>query len=472
MLGGGAAGLVASVSAAAVGARVALVEESEQPGGDCLFTGCVPSKSMIASAKLAHGMRTAGELGLEPHEPEIDFARVMERVQRVIGEAARRDTPESLREKGVEVVRARGRFAGPGLVRAGERELAYRTAIVATGSVPALPPIPGLERSGALTSETVWDLRERPHRLAVLGGGPVGVELAQAFARLGSRVEIVESSDRLLPVEEPEAGRLVEEVLSSEGVAVHTGARVESVEPSPVGAGRLVAGELSVDYDRLLVAVGRSHRTEDLGLETVGVQVGGDGALKVDDRLRTTGDRIWAAGDVVGRLYFTHVAGMHGLIAMANALFRVRRGIEGETVPWVTFTDPEVARVGLCEKQARQRLGYEPTVLHHDLAESDRALTAGETNGFAKLVSDRRGRLLGATVVAPAAGESIAELTRAVNTQGKVSSISQTVHAYPTFSEAPARAADGWWHRRYLNPRGRRLLRPLLAVLRVVDHPR
>lgn len=472
VLGGGAAGLVASVTAAAAGARVVLVEEGEQPGGDCLFTGCVPSKSLIASAKLAHSMRTAGELGLPPSQPEIDFARVMQRVQRVIGQAARPDTPESLERKGVEVVRARGRFAGPGLVRAGGRDLPYRAAVIATGSVPALPPIPGLREFGALTSETVWELRQRPERLAVLGGGPVGVELAQAFGRLGSRVAILESSDELLPREESEAGRFVAGVLGSEGVAVHTGARVESVERDGDGAGRLVAGDLSVEYDRLLVALGRSHSTQDLGLETVGVEVADDGSVKVDDRLRTSGDRIWAAGDVVGQLYFTHVAGLHGLTAMANALFRARRGIDGQTVPWVTFSDPEVARVGLTEEQARERLGGEPVVLRHDLADSDRALTAGQPHGFAKLVADRRGRLLGATVVAPTAGESIAELTGLVAGRGKVGSLSQTVHAYPTFSESPARAADGWWYRRYLNPRGRRLLRPLLALLRAIDRPR
>lgn len=472
VLGGGAAGLVASVSAAAAGARVVLVEEAEQPGGDCLFTGCVPSKSLIATAKLAHAMRTADGLGLQASEPTIDFARVMERVQQVIGQAAVPDTPESLATKGVEVVRARGRFAGPGLVRAGGRSLPYRAAIVATGSVPALPPIPGLLESGALTSETVWKLRERPERLAVLGGGPVGVELAQAFRRLGSRVEIVESSPELLPKEEADAGRFVAGVLESEGVVVRTGAQVERVEPRQSGAGRLVAGGHSIEYDRVLVALGRSHRTQDLGLETVGVELAEDGALRTDERLRTTGDRIWAAGDVVGRLYFTHVAGLHGLTAMANALFRARRGIDAQTVPWVTFTDPEVARVGLTEEQARRRLGGEPVVLRHDYAESDRALTAGETQGFAKLVADRRGRLLGATVVAPAAGESIAELTRVVAGKGSVGSVSQTVHAYPTFSEGPARAADGWWAHRYLNPRGRLLLRPLLALLRAVDRPR
>jgi len=472
VLGGGAAGLVASVSAAAAGARVALVEQEAQPGGDCLFTGCVPSKSLLAAAKLARDMRTADRLGLPATEPDVDFARVMERVQDTVRAAGRPDTPDALASRGVEVVRAHGRFDRPGVVTAGGRELRYRAAIVATGSRPALPAIPGLGEADPLTNETVWDLRERPERLAVIGGGPVGVELAQAFARLGSRVELVESSPTLVPREESEAGRFLAGVLRAEGVGVHLGAPAERVEPANGGAGRLWAGGRSLEYDRLLVALGREHPTDDLGLERVGVDVREDGAVKVDERLRTTGDRIWAAGDAVGGLYFTHVAGLHGLVAMANALFRARRSVQGETVPWVTFTDPELGRVGLTEEQARRRLGREPVVLRHDYAESDRALTAAEAQGFAKLVADRRGRLLGATVVAPAAGESIAELTRLVREGATVADLSQTVHAYPTFSEGPARAADGWWYRRYLNPRGRRLLRPLLAVLRAVDSPR
>jgi pyruvate/2-oxoglutarate dehydrogenase complex dihydrolipoamide dehydrogenase (E3) component len=472
VLGGGTAGLVASTTAAGLGARVVLVEEAEQPGGDCLFTGCVPSKSLIASASLAHRMRTAERLGLARAEPSVDFARVMQRTREVIERAGARDTVAALESQGVEVVRATGRFVRPGIVEAGERRLVYRAALIATGSRPAMPPIPRLGDAHPLTSENLWDLRELPRRLAVLGGGPVGVELAQAFSRLGSTVEVVEAETELLPREDREAGRFVAEVLEAEGIAVHRGGAAERVEPIAGGAGVLVTGKSRVEFDRLLVALGRTPRTGGLGPENVGVELDGAGAVRVDARLRTTGDRIWAAGDVTGALYFTHVAGYHGLVGAANALFHARRSVDHSAIPWVTFTDPEVARVGLTERQARERLGVDPLVFRYDYADSDRALTAGEAHGFAKLVCDGRGRLLGATIVAPAAGESIAEVARLVREHEKVAALSQQVHAYPTFSEGPARAADEWWRHKYLNPRGRRRLAPLLALLRATDRVR
>jgi pyruvate/2-oxoglutarate dehydrogenase complex dihydrolipoamide dehydrogenase (E3) component len=472
VIGGGTAGLIASVYAARIGARVVLVEQAEQPGGDCLFTGCVPSKSLIASAQLAHEMRTADRLGLERTEPRIDFARVMERIRDVIRQAGVRDSVERLESEGVEVLRALGRFARPGVVQAGERELRFRAAIIATGSRPELPPIPGLGEAEPLTTETVFDLRELPSRLAVLGGGPTGVELGQAFARLGSRVEIVEAESVLLPREDPEAGRFLTDTLASEDVGIHVGASATRVEPAQGGAGVLLAGQKRIEYDRLLVALGRRPASDDIGLGNVGVEVDGRGFVKVDERLRTTGNRIWAAGDAVGGMHYTHVAGHQGLTAMANALFRARRSFDYSAVPRVTFTDPEVASVGPSEAEARKRLGGDPLVLRHDYAESDRALTAGTARGFAKLVTGRRGRLLGATLVAPAAGESIAELAALVGDGGTVADLSQRIHAYPTYSEGPARAAEQWWSHRYLNPRGRRLLRPLLATLRALDRPR
>jgi pyruvate/2-oxoglutarate dehydrogenase complex dihydrolipoamide dehydrogenase (E3) component len=472
VLGGGTAGLIASLYGARVGARVALVEQAEQPGGDCLFTGCVPSKSLIASAQRAHDIRTADGLGLEPSEPSLDFARVMERIQEVIRRAGVRDTSQHLESEGVEVVRAFGRFARAGVVEAGGRELRFRAAIIATGSRPAVPPIPGLEGADFLTNETVLDLRELPARLTVLGGGPVGCELGQAFARLGSRVEIVEAAPVLLPGEDGEVGRLIADTLAGEGVALQLGAPVTRVEPAPAGGGVLVAGERRVEYGKLLLALGRAPANGGVGLENVGVGLDERGFVKVDARLRTTGDRIWAAGDALGRMHFTHVAGHQGLTAMANALFRARRSFDYSAVPRVTFTDPEVASVGLSETDARERLGRDPLVLRHDYAESDRALTAGTAHGFAKLVTGRRGRLLGATLAAPAAGESIAELAALLRQGGTVADLSQAIHAYPTYSEGPARAAEQWWSRRYLNPRGRRLLRPLLATLRALDRPR
>lgn len=475
VLGGGTAGLIASITAAKVGARVALIDPGP-PGGDCLFTGCVPSKTLLASAALAHDMRTADRLGLEPVAPRFEFARVMEHVQTVIERAGEPDSPERLRAHGVEVIRGAGRFTAPGAIEVDGRSLDYRAAVVATGSRPAMAAIDGLEDADPLTNEDVWELRAQPERLAVVGGGPVGAELAQAFARLGSRVDLLEASGRLLSGEEPEAGELVASVLRSDGVRVHTEARLARVEAEAGGRGMALladgGAERAIAYDRLLVATGRRPVIEGLGLDAVGVELTDGGAIRVDERLRTTGDRVYAAGDVTGQLYFTHVAGYHGLVAAANALFRARRKVDHAAVPWVTFTDPEVARVGLSERQAAERLGSEPLVFCHDYAESDRALTAANARGFAKLVCDRRGRLLGATIAAPAAGESIAEIARLVRDGGRVADLSQAVHAYPTFSEGPARAADGWWEHRYLTPTTRRWLTPLLAALRHLDRPR
>lgn len=472
VLGGGTAGLIASIYAARAGARVVLVERAEQPGGDCLFTGCVPSKSLLASAQRAHDMRTADRLGVDPVEPSLDLTRVMERIQEVIGRAGVRDTAEHLGSEGVEVVRAPGRFARPGVVDAGGRALLYRAAIIATGSQPAVPPIPGLAGAEFLTSETVWDLRELPARLTVLGGGPVGTELGQAFSRLGSRVEIVEASAGLLPTEDPEAGRLIGDALAGEGVEVRLGTEVSRVESQDGGGGLLQAGQDRISYERLLVALGRKPAGEDIGLANVGVEVDARGFVKVDARLRTTGDRIWAAGDAVGGMNYTHVAGHQGLTAMANALFRARRSFDPLTVPRVAFTDPEVGAIGLSEAEARERLGREPLVLRHDYAESDRALTAGTASGFAKLVTGRRGRVLGATVVGPAAGESIAEIAVLMARGGTAADLSQVMLPYPTYAEGPARAAEQWWTERYLTPRGRRVLRPLHALLRALDRPR
>jgi pyruvate/2-oxoglutarate dehydrogenase complex dihydrolipoamide dehydrogenase (E3) component len=470
VLGGGTAGLVASRTAAGLGARVALVE-AERPGGECLWTGCVPSKALLASAALAQGMRSAAELGIAPVEPEVDFPAVMERVRSVIRAAGEPDRPERLEAEGIEVIRARGRFLGPGAIAAGGRALRYRAALIATGSRPSPPAVPGLAEARPLTSETVWDLGEPPRRLAVLGGGPTGVELGQALARLGSEVTIVERLPRLLAGEDAEASALLADLLRAEGVALRLGASAERVEPDGRGSGALAVGDERIEFDRVLVAAGRRAETGELCLERAGVEVGADGSVRVDRFLRTSAGHVYAAGDVVGELRFTHVAAYHALVAVANALFRARRRAEREWIPRVTFTDPEIAAVGLDEAGARRRLGAEPLVLRHDHRELDRALTAG-ARGFSKLVCDRRGRLLGATIAGPAAGESIAEVARLVRERRRVADLSQMVHAYPTFTESPARAADEWWRRRYFTPSARRLLRPLLAVLRAVDRPR
>ncbi len=476
VIGGGTAGLTASLSAAAVGARVALIERAEQPGGDCLFTGCVPSKTLLASAKLAHQIRTAERLGLEPAEPRFDFARVMARIDEAIGSAGERDRPERLRARGVEVIRGHGYFERPGLISVDGRTLGYRAAVIATGSRPAMPPLDGLHEVDPLSNETVFKLQEQPRRLAILGGGATGVELGQAFARLGSNVTIIEAAVRLLSREEAEAGDLIAHTLRGEGVDLRLGSKGAAIESAGDGAGavRLEGGESDgrVPFDRLLVAVGREPVTDGLGLERVGVELSPSGAIRVDPTLRTTGDHVYAAGDVVGELIFTHVAGYHGLLAAANALFRLRRRVDYTAVPRVVFTDPEMAAVGMTEDQAAQRLGERPLVFRHDYRDSDRAITSAEARGFAKLVTGAKGELLGATILAPAAGESVAEVARLIRDGGKVGELSRVVHAYPTFTEGPSRAAERWWSHRLRGPGRRGLLRALLALLRTLDRPR
>jgi pyruvate/2-oxoglutarate dehydrogenase complex dihydrolipoamide dehydrogenase (E3) component len=466
VLGGGTAGLVSSMIAAGAGARVALVERG-RTGGDCLWTGCVPSKSLIAAAGLAYRMRHAESVGLQPVTPRVDFARVMEHVSRAIATIAPHDSPKRLREAGVEVIEAEGRFVAPGRIETPGRTLRWRTAIIATGSDPVAPPLDGLQQADPLTTDTLWELRELPRRLVVLGGGPIGCELAQAFARLGSRVTLVEMADRLLLKEEPEASALIAGRLRGEGVDVRTQTR----------AGAVRDGELLLDdgetlaFDRVLVAAGRAPGTRGIGLDAVGVNVDDRGAVIVDDRLRTGGRGIYAAGDVTGQWAFTHVAGHHARVAASNALFHTRSTVS-ETIPWVTFTDPEIARVGLSEAQARERWGDRVKTARFDYARSDRAITSGEAYGFAKLIADSRGRLVGATIAAPGGGEAIAELTAWVSQAAKLAVVSRTVHAYPTLAEGPARAADEHLAARYATPRMRAMARPLLSLLRALEGPR
>ena len=465
---------MSALVAAGVGARVALVER-DRLGGDCLWTGCVPSKSLLAAADLAHRMRHADRVGLAPSDPEIDFTRVMDHVrdaQRII---APQDSATRLAREGVEVVTGEARFARHGVIEAADRRLRYRKAIIATGSRPALPGIPGLGELPALTSDTVWDLTQRPAALAVLGGGGIGCELAQGFARLGSRVTLIERAARLLPGEEPRAAELIATRLREEGTVVLCDAHATAARPAGDGSGQLVLDHPQapdpIAFDRMLVATGRDPRTSDLGLDRVVVRTDARGHIEVDDRLRTSAPHIYAVGDVTGAMAFTHVAAHHARVATVNALFGARRRVDYAAVPRVCFTDPEVARVGLTETEARARWRA-PAVVSFDYAELDRAITDGRNEGFVTLIGDPKGRLVGATIAAPGAGESIAELAAWVATGSQLDRVSQTVHAYPTLSEGPARAADDHLRARYATPRNRLLTRGALRVLAAVDRPR
>jgi pyruvate/2-oxoglutarate dehydrogenase complex dihydrolipoamide dehydrogenase (E3) component len=460
--------------AAGIGARVALIERA-RTGGDCLWTGCVPSKSLIAAANLAHRMRHASATGLAPVESQIDLARVMDHVQDAIRTIEPQDSPERLRAAGVELIEAEGRFVGPRTIDVGGRELTYRAAIIATGSEPVVPTIAGLPDAQPLTTETVWQLRELPKRLLVLGGGPVGCELAQAFSRLGARVTLVEMTDRLLLKEEPRASELIATRLRGEGVDVHLRARASAVRPVDDGEGWELAidapGHEGLPFDRIIIATGRAPRTPHLGLQAVGVKTDSAGAVVVDARLRTSARSIFAVGDVTGRLPFTHVAAHHARVATPNALFHARARVH-TAIPWVTFTDPEVGRVGMTEQQARERWERRVSIAEFEYADLDRAITAGEAYGFAKLIAGPHRRLVGATIAAPASGEAIAELTAWISRGEKLDTVSRTVHAYPTLAEGAARAADAQLAERYSSPRMRALTRPVLGALRALERKR
>lgn len=440
VLGGGTAGLVAAKTAGRFGARVLLVE-SARTGGDCLWTGCVPSKSLIAAGHAAHAVRTADRYGVQTGPPTIDDTAVLAHVRSAISRIEPVDSPAAISATGATVVAGRAEFTGPATLRitddAGTRPARFRWALIATGATPALPTVPGLAAADPLTTDTLWDLTALPRRLAVLGGGPVGCELGQALARLGVEVTVVEVADRLLGKEEPEAGALIAERLRAEGVTVVTGTAVDRVAD---GTLHLSSGE-TVEVDRILVATGRRPRSTDLGLAAAGVRCTEQGHVVIDGLMRTSNRRIYAAGDVTGTLPFTHVAGVQGGYAATNALLGLRRRIDYAAVPWVTFTDPEVARVGATLAQARQRHGTRARAerLSHDHV--DRAITDGRTDGFTQLVRGPGGRLLGATVVSPRAGETIAELAAAIRRGAKVRDVASTVHPYPTYADGPWNAS-------------------------------
>lgn len=471
VVGGGTAGLTGAVLAAGLGARVALVER-DRTGGECLWTGCVPSKGLIEAANLVQRMRTAATLGLPSVEPDVELPRVLEHVRGAQAQIAPHDSPERLEELGVRVIHGDARLTPAGdVLLAGGGRFRPRSVLVATGSQPSLADIEGLTASAPLTTDSVWELTELPERLVVLGAGPVGCELAQAFARLGAAVTLIEVAAQLLPGEDPDVGALLAERFRVDGIDVRTGARCVRIDDdkATIATGH---GEEQVPFDRMLVATGRRPRTAGLGLEEAGARVTATGAVEVDRRLRTSARGIYAAGDVTGVLPFTHVAAYQAGVATLNALFGLRRRADYRHIPWVVFTDPEVARVGLTETGARRRWGTRAIVARYDYEAVDRAVAAAAPYGFATLVGSPRGRLVGATVAAPAAGEVIAELAALVARGARVGDIFRTIHPYPTFALGPAMAGGEHLRDRWLSERTRRIARPLLAARRVLGRRR
>ncbi len=421
VIGGGAAGLGAARAAVRRGARTLLVSDGPH-GGDCTITGCVPSKTLIEAARRG-----------------LSYPDATQRMREVIAEIAATEDAEALRKEGIDVLPGQAAFADRGRIRVDGRALRSRRFVIATGSAPSVPAVPGLRQVPYLTNETIFDLPELPASLAVLGGGAVGCELAQAYARLGCRVTVLESQSRLLPSEEPETSAVIERVFAAEGVDVRTQAKVESAAATGDGVGLALSAGTAVQVEKLLVAVGRAPVTDGLQLEAAGVRLDDRGHVVTDDRLATTAPGVYAAGDVTGRMLFTHAGHEMGRIAAGNALGRRARRYRTRATPWVVFTAPEVARVGLAEAEAAPRGGR---VAYLPMSELDRAITAGATEGFIKLVAGPRpwlrnaggGQILGATIVAERAGELIHEAVLAMATRMFTGRLAAATHAYPTWS--------------------------------------
>ena len=435
IVGMGSAGMVAAEFAPTLGVRVAAVER-DRVGGDCLWTGCVPSKALLASAKAAHTVRHAAHYGLEPVTPRIDTARVWARLRAVQADlAATTDSPEHFRAAGVDLHFGSARLEGPGAVAVDGAVLAARHVLVATGGRPAVPAIAGLTEAGFQTSETVFALPRAPESLIVIGGGPISVELAQAFCRLGVTTTVLQRADRILPRDEPDLVRRLVDRLRAEGVDLRLGVDVRRV--SVEGGVKVVHGiadgrPRTWRAAELLVGAGRRPNVEGLGLAEAGVDVGPEGVV-VDGGQRTSAKPVFAAGDVVGGHLFTHAAGFAAARAVRNMFFPgVARG--GYAVPWCTFTDPELAHAGLTEAQARERFGDgDVRVWRHELRESDRARAEGATEGVMTIVTRKR-RIVGAHVLAPQAGELIGELALAIHRKLRLTDLANVVHVYPTLA--------------------------------------
>lgn len=451
VIGAGSAGLVSAYIAATVKAKVTLIEAREM-GGDCLNTGCVPSKALIKSAKVASQMRGADRYGITPVEPRVPFRETMARVQGIIKAIEPHDSVERYTGLGVDVVPGYARIIDPWTVEiarndGGVQRLTTRSIILATGAAPVVPPIPGIESSGYLTSETMWDafaeMDDVPGRIAILGGGPIGCELAQSFARLGSKVAIIEMAERLLGREDAEVSALAASVLAEAGVAVLTGHRAARFEPGVLVA-EYSGDEVRVPYDTVIVAVGRRARLTGFGLEALGVE--DDAKLSTDGFLATRFPNILAAGDVAGPYQLTHVASHQAWYAAVNALFGHLRKFRADyrVIPQVTFLDPEFARVGLNEAEAQEQ-GIPYDVTRYDIDDLDRAIAESEIKGFVKVLTQPgKDRILGVTIIAAHAGELLAEYVLAMKHGLGLNKIMGTIHSYPTMAEANKFAAGQW----------------------------
>ena len=450
-IGGGTAGLVSAAGGSYLGVRAAVVERAKL-GGDCLWTGCVPSKALIASARLAHAMRHAERVGIESFAPKHAFTSVMERMRSARSVVAHHDDPDRFRGLGVDVHFGAAHFESPYSIDVeGVGRIRSKRFVISTGALPVPPPIPGLAEAGYLDHHTVFDADELPDRIAVLGAGPVGLEMAQVFARLGSSVVVVEMLPRILPREDADIAERLRSLMECEGIQFRLGERATAVELDGPTKVLVTAGGDRIRVDEFFVATGRRPATDGLELDRANVSTS-SGAVVVDDSLRTSNRKVWAAGDVTGGLQFTHVADYMAKTVLRNALLPGSTKVDYGDVPWVTYTDPEVAHVGLSQAEAETRGGRAYSA---ELADLDRAIVEGDARGVVKISADKKGRILGATILASHAGELLLPIVLAKKHGLKLPQISGTIFPYPTLVEGVKRAADAYQRERLEGTSGR-----------------
>jgi pyruvate/2-oxoglutarate dehydrogenase complex dihydrolipoamide dehydrogenase (E3) component len=464
VIGAGSGGLSVAAGAVQMGADVVLIEKGKM-GGDCLNYGCVPSKSLLAAGHAAQNIRESGRYGVNGHAPDIDFATVNAHVHGVIDAIAPNDSIARFEGLGVHVIQSAARFISPSELEAGTIRIQAKRFVIATGSSPVLPPVPGIDQVTAYTNETIFELSEVPAHLIIIGGGPIGLEMAQAHSRLGSRVTVLEGLT-ILSKDDPDAVDVVRRQLLGEGVVLHENTKVTAVAPAGNGVDVSIDsgddGPRLISGSHLLVAAGRWANVGELNLEAAGVTYSAKG-IDVDARLRTTNKHIFAIGDVAGSYQFTHIAGYHAGIVIRNALFRLPAKVDYKALPWVTYSDPELAQVGMLEKTARERYGDEVVkVLRWPFAENDRAQTERTTDGFIKVVTGRRGKVLGATIVGKHAGELLLPWVLSISQGLKISAMASLIAPYPTLGEVSKRVAGSYYTDSLFSARTRAIVRFLL----------